>query len=272
MIMIRKSDMAVAAGAFLLLLLAGAVLLTVMHWFGLAVLLALIAGLTIAVQFELYRRTQYLFNKPQQNYRQVEALFSLFSQIRPRAPLPPLRHFAISPDFANLLISLVREIRPRAIVELGSGTSTILNAYLLEAQGEGRVYALDHEEQYLRETGDQIKKHGLSAWVDLRHAPLQPLTLDNRNWQWYDRKAFENLPPIDLLIVDGPPHTLQSLSRYPALPVLLDKLSPTGVVLLDDAARPDETETVRRWLVAHPEFVCSKIDNEKGAVILRRKQ
>ena len=174
MIMIRKSDIAVAAGAFLLLLVAGAVLLTVMHWFGLAVLLALIAGLTIAVQFELYRRVQYLFNKPQQNYRQVEALFSLFSQIRPRAPLPPLRHFAISPDFANLLISLVREIRPRAIVELGSGTSTILNAYLLEAQGEGRVYALDHEEQYLRETGDQIQKHGLTDWVDLRHAPLQP--------------------------------------------------------------------------------------------------
>ena len=37
------------------------------------------------------------------------------------------------------------------------------------------------------------------------------------------------------------------IARYPAVPVLLDRLSSTAAVVLDDMVRQDEQEVVRRW-------------------------
>ena len=53
---------------------------------------------------------------------------------------------------------------------------------------------------------------------------------------------------IDLLVVDGPPGLLRPQARYPALPVLRERLSPGASILLDDTHRADEREIVRRWL------------------------
>ncbi|MES9855801.1 MAG: hypothetical protein ABW166_04240 [Sedimenticola sp.] len=41
-----------------------------------------------------------------------------------------------------------------------------------------------------------------------------------------------------MLVIDGPSGFIQKHSRYPALPLLFDKLSNNGMVFLDDAARP----------------------------------
>ena len=55
--------------------------------------------------------------------------------------------------------------------------------------------------------------------------------------------------PIDLLVVDGPPAHAAShgLARYPALPLLADRLAPGGTVVPDDAERPGQQEVLRRW-------------------------
>jgi hypothetical protein len=55
--------------------------------------------------------------------------------------------------------------------------------------------------------------------------------------------------PIDLLLVDGPPAYAagHALARYPALPVLGDRLASGATVVLDDAERPGEQEVLRRW-------------------------
>src|SRR5262249_4080355 len=52
------------------------------------------------------------------HYAQVEALLSLHSVIRFKHPLPPMRGWGISPDFALILVSVIREHKPRIIVEL----------------------------------------------------------------------------------------------------------------------------------------------------------
>ena len=54
---------------------------------------------------------------------------------------------------------------------------------------------------------------------------------------------------IDLLLVDGPPAYAagHELARYPALPVLYDRLAPGATVVLDDVERAGEQEVLRRW-------------------------
>jgi hypothetical protein len=75
---------------------------------------------------------------------------------------------------------------------------------------------------------------------------------------------------IDLLIIDGPPGFIQKHSRYPALPLLNKQLAKDCVVFLDDAARDDEQEMVRRWLKTYPEFHADYIANERGCYVLKR--
>ena len=53
---------------------------------------------------------------------------------------------------------------------------------------------------------------------------------------------------IDLLVVDGPPAFAagHGMSRYPALPVLRERLASGATVVLDDIERPGEQEVVER--------------------------
>src|ERR687891_1928258 len=69
---------------------------------------------------------------PTADYPQTETLSSLLAVLRPRAPFPPFRGWAISPDFAVLLLTQVLTRRPARVVELGSGVSTLVLGYALE--------------------------------------------------------------------------------------------------------------------------------------------
>jgi hypothetical protein len=52
--------------------------------------------------------------------------------------------------------------------------------------------------------------------------------------------------------------------------LLVDKLSPDGVVVLDDLIRPDEQEVLERWLAARPDYHAERVSLEKNAALLRR--
>lgn len=144
----------------------------------------------------------------------------------------------------------------REVVELGSGVSTIILARLLRERG-GRLTSLEHDPGWLRVVGSQLDREGLGDVARLLHAPLgdHPLGLDGA--PWYAQDAVQALPAgIDLLLVDGPPGYGAGMerSRYPALPVLGERLAPAALVVLDDAARPGEREVVERWESELPEW------------------
>jgi predicted O-methyltransferase YrrM len=265
------------------------VLLSILVWSGFTIVASRIVGdlvwvaalglalaIVLVVQFELYRRLQDALRRshaePTPNYRQVEALFSLFAALPIDQPLPPLRASAVSPDFANTLVSLIRELRPRTVLELGSGISTLIAAYGLKQSGQGRVVSLEQDEGYARVSRAHLERRGLADWAAVVHAPLRPLTLAGRTWSWYDTAPIENLGGIDLVVVDGPLQEQQPerLLRYPALPVLFGKLSPRAVILLDDADREDERRVVELWLKEYRGLEAEYISSEKGTVILRR--
>jgi predicted O-methyltransferase YrrM len=156
------------------------------------------------------------------------------------------------------------------VLELGSGASTVLIAYALEGLGAGRVVSLDHEPAYARRTEALITAHGLEAIASVRTAPLTAITLDGEAFSWYAPDACSGLGTIDLLMVDGPPGSLGSQARYPALPVLQPFLAPDAVILVDDGGRDDEAAVVKRWQAIDLRLTAEYVETEKGAYVLRR--
>ncbi|OJF13696.1 O-methyltransferase [Couchioplanes caeruleus] len=178
--------------------------------------------------------------------REIEAMFQLFAEFTPRAPMPSSGDFALNPTDLLDLLYLVRLRRPQLVVELGSGTSTVWLAYALEKTG-GRLVSLDHDGDYARKTREQLDAHGLSAVAEVRTAPLTELAVDGKTYRWYDVEKLADVRDIDLLLIDGPPAATGPDARYPALHALQSRLAPVATVVLDDADRPDEQDAVRRW-------------------------
>jgi hypothetical protein len=178
---------------------------------------------------------------------EVEALFQLFDEFTPRAPMPSSGGFALNPTDLLDLLHLVRTRRPKLVLELGSGTSTVWIAYALEKCG-GRLVSLDHDPGYAEKTRAMLAAHGLTEVAEVRDAPLRPVLLDGRSFPWYDTDALADLRGVELLLIDGPPEKTGPDARYPAMRVLEDKLADTATVVFDDAHRKDEQQALRKWV------------------------
>ena len=213
----------------------------------------------------IYRSSRDLGDK---YFRQTEALTSLYGTLDIQQPLPRTRGTAASPDFLQLLATEIFRRRPETIVEVGSGTSTLIAAYCLKKLGRGKIISLDHLEQYADITRQTIQSHGLENYANVHHAPLKGYKINDGESQWYDDSVLEVVKSIDMLIVDGPPEEIGQLARFPAVPLLLEKINKDTVVLLDDGDRPDETKIVSLWEEKFG-LKCSRQPMEKGAYVCR---
>lgn len=245
-------------------------LVMILGVFGLAISVFVLGGMLIYLMLRLYHRNQV---ESFYHYRELEAYLSLYASLKITHPLPPMRLWRISPDFATQIVLLVRRHKPRLVVEIGSGVSTVITSYCLKEQGNGRVISFEHEAEFAKVSADDVADHGLSEWAEVRHAPLVELALNGETRRWYDRSKFDDLGvgEIDLLTVDGPPEGTNDMARYPALPVLYEKLKPGALILVDDYLREPEYAMVRRWL---NEFDCELVlaeANEKGVAVLRKR-
>lgn len=240
-----------------------------------------IALMTLLQCFRLVRKTtrtelrvnQFASEQPRQNdahFRQLEDLTALYHELQPLKAFPRTRGYPASPDFLRVVMEQVEGNRPAAVIELGSGVSTLVIGYSLSRLGSGHLYSVDHDAGYLEKTRASVAEHGLSSYVTLIHAPL----VENRhsNAPWYD--IDESLLPeaADILVIDGPPGGDRwPQVRYPALPELFDQLASGAVILVDDAARVAETACIRRWRDEYPQLSEMKVDCEKGCVLLTKQ-
>jgi hypothetical protein len=201
-------------------------------------------------------------------YWQLEALVNIVATIQPRVPLPPTRKWAASPDMLRLVMHEVLSRRPQLVMEASSGTSTVIIAYCLQKLGGGKVVSLEHDPHYAQRTRDMLELHGLTAFAEVVDAPLVDHQIKGESRKWYDVSRLPVSNGIDMLVVDGPPKSIQLLARYPALPLLHSRFAARTMVIMDDGQRPDESEIASRWAKEFHARSSVYIDLEKGAWVL----
>lgn len=218
--------------------------------------------------FELRQRLAEAEAEVKTLFSQLQALMALERLLGLTHALPAMRGWAGSPDFLLKVAQAAQADRPTTVLECSSGVSTVVLARCMQLQGFGHVYSLEHEAEYAEKTRRLLAEHGLTAFATVLHAPL--VQRDGFS-PWYDETVLPlQLPPVDLLVIDGPPAALAEQARYPALPRLINKLAPSVTVMLDDAGRPDELALVRRWVEQWPAFKSDYLPLEKGLAVLRR--
>jgi predicted O-methyltransferase YrrM len=190
----------------------------------------------------------------QHAYRQLEAFYQLISLLKFTAPIPPTRGWVASPDLLLTMTDVIRTHKPRLVVELGSGVST-----LVIAKAGAKKFAI--------KTRAMLKEHGVRG-VEVRVAPLAS---HGSGVDWYDTSKLGDIKGIDLLFIDGPPGSNSPNARKPALQELLGRLSPKAVIIMDDVKRPAERELAEAFAKALPSHVLTFHDHEKGTAVISPK-
>jgi hypothetical protein len=220
---------------------------------------------------------------------QWQAAMFLHTYLLTGKRIGPLQGWPVSPDLGLLLVNLVADESYQAIVEFGSGTSTMLMATAnlnLSRSGDALIpqLAFEHLEDFHRNTRQLLHTNRLEVLVTLVKAPLVPVELEGKTYGYYscdeelaklaadlgDRRPGR---PI-LVLVAGPPGATNPQARYPALHFMLKHFPRVGLhLLMDEMVRDDERQIVERWCreltVIGRKYTKESFAFEKGATLLR---
>jgi len=171
---------------------------------------------------------------------------------RNRLPLSLRRTSAYSMDAKDLegIFTVLRSYRTNedfCQVELGSGTSTLVLAYMLPRLFDhAELLAIEGEDSYRQWLQNQITKHKLNEVASLQHVPL----VKKDDSCWFSEDALKHIlgdKKVDILIIDAPPGPLCPCARQPAIPFFLSYLKQNSVVFLHDTRRQEEAAIAEAW-------------------------
>ena len=171
--------------------------------------------------------------------------------------------FSLGAEALNFLDARIRELRPRAILEFGSGVSTVVLAGQMAGIHGGtrpRVFSVEESETYLEKTRWMLEDAGLSSHARLACRPLRERVIGGRRTTCYDLddvflSTFVDLEP-DVIVVDGP--SGGGDVRFGTLPLVLGHLASPCTFFLDDALREAEIHVANLWREL-PQIALSRI-------------
>ncbi len=204
--------------------------------------------------------------------KRVQDIVNLFAMVPIRSGIPPLGLWTASADLLVEYVDRFVEQRPTTVVEGGSGVSTVVLALAAREHGIAtRIVALEHDPDWAEHTRRMLERHGVAEYAEVRVAPLGPTGLEGHETPWYERAALDDLTDVGLVLVDGPPEGTGPRARYPMVPLLRDRLAQRCTILVDDTARPGDSDVVERWRPLLPDFEFDKLRLDKGAAVLTRR-
>ena len=109
-----------------------------------------------------------------------------------------------------------------------------------------------------------LKEHKVTG-VQIR---INELLTYPAGYKWYSPEALIGIKNIDLLVIDGPPSSINPDARYPAIEHLLPLLSKRATVVLDDADREDEKKLAAAFAAAMPNHKLTFLRHEKGTAVI----
>jgi len=177
--------------------------------------------------------------------------------------------WAVSPESARILARLVRTEGIGRVLEFGAGMSSRVLGQALDAVGGGRLTAVECHPEWCA-----------VPWAHVRALPSVDTSLIRgtlwlrADWRgvyfgYGEVDQIRNRGPYDLVFIDAP---VGVYGREGALHAAITAVAPGGWIVLDDAARPRERRTVRRWLLYYPDLELVVYDETvpRGMAILRR--
>ena len=260
-----KRDLQLAAGAALATFVAGAVL-----WLaGAPSVLALLASLALAVAAVLFLARRWYGQIIRRIDEQAAHLESAIGVAATAGGIPIYwSGHAITPETLKLVQHLVDSLNVEAVLELGSGVSTLLLANDFRRRGSGRVLSFDDDARWAAQTTAKLKHEKLDGIAEVRVAPLVDIEAGGRRSSWYDLAALDKDRRFDLIIVDGPPSWQgDTMARLPALYQLRRHLSDNGMLVLDDAQRPGEQAVAERWRRDFPDLHFRMVRTGRGLFV-----
>ena len=170
--------------------------------------------------------------------------------------LPGLGGWAITAPVVSAIAGrLLLDDRPLTVLELGSGASTLWTALAISRSGRGRCVSLDHIAEFAQKTRDMLRANGVADLADVLYSPLVAQGVNGSTYEYYDLSVLPDDLAIDVLIIDGPPGIANANTRYPAIPLLYDRLQPGALIVVDDTIRADERKAMASWQGQFPDIV-----------------
>ena len=165
-----------------------------------------------------------------------------------------LNEWALCAETIDYLMTIIEKLRPAAVLEFGSGTSTVALAWAMRrlhgVSQVPRVFSIDQSSAWIDRTRQRLGSLGLADVVRFLHAELSVQTIRLRETQCYQ------LPPSvlsewfgaarpSLVVIDGPAG--ENGARFGTLPLVRNYLAPDASIFLDDGFRDSELETADQW-------------------------
>jgi hypothetical protein len=167
----------------------------------------------------------------------------------------PTRGWHLRAEAMKLVAQIVAEVRPRLVLELGSGSSTVLLArQCASLGGEARVVSVEERPLFAARTSRLLRHHNLLDRVSLVVSPVVRTRIGH--WRGYCYEMSDSGVAsamagnqAELVLIDGPMSawTMRGDCRYATLPLIRRWLTNSAIVLVDDADRRQERDIIERW-------------------------
>jgi predicted O-methyltransferase YrrM len=181
--------------------------------------------------------------------------------------------WAIDRYLGRALANAIVLHKPRSVLELGAGTSSVLLATALDAIGGGKLTSVEQDPSWCRDKWKQVEAFNT---VNALMVPSTPTTTLGRMglfaYHRYAKKFVESRAPYDMVLIDAPQYYL---GREGAIPLIYEGLSIGALIFLDDAARDGERWALWKWLKTYPGLQLEYYDagfGLKGLAILRKRK
>jgi predicted O-methyltransferase YrrM len=157
----------------------------------------------------------------------------------------------IDRTLGRLLARLVIQLGRRDILEFGAGSSSVVFAQALAKLGGGRLTTVEEDPAW---STAQWAVASNTPTVDARLIASRVFFRAAREglYHGYDaaaRSAVTARGPYSLVLIDGPDGYI---GRDGALHLAYASLAPGALVIVDDAKRRKERDTIARWMAVYP--------------------
>lgn len=165
-----------------------------------------------------------------------------------------LGDWSLAAESIDYIEEKIKEYHPRAILEFGSGISTLCMAFIMkELQASSPhplVFSIEQSQTHLEKTRTALSNYGLIDYVRFLHVPIVPQRIvgfETTCYNLYNANLSSLLGDIEpeFVLIDGPAG--EKGCRFGTLPLVKPFLSDGAVFFMDDALRDGEISIANRW-------------------------